>query len=126
MTDRRLAEAVVLGLATYRLSRVIPLDDVAEPVRRRVQLWQLEGGSDSRGRRVALAKLVTCPDCSAVWIGLGLALLWQARAGRWLVTALAAAGLQVALARAVTINEVEAELKELEDELEGSVTWNVD
>ena len=55
------AALTVGALATFRLTRLLVEDKIAEPVRDRL-------AEDAEGR---LAYFVTCPWCVSVWVGAG-------------------------------------------------------
>lgn len=97
-----LADLLVLGLATTRISRLIAKDKVARVVR--APFTEVEPGAsphevkeqpraDAGGTRRALGELVTCPRCVGVWAATGLTLAYVAApsATRMAGTALAAA-----------------------------------
>lgn len=108
---------VVLGLAGYRLTRLLVLDTILDGPRGWV-LHQLacppEGTTRAtsptvlgptnrrrpRGRalRAKLAELLQCTYCVGVWVMLGLAAWWHwAPQARWAVFVAAAMGLQALL-----------------------------
>lgn len=81
--------AVVLALATYRVTRLIVKDTITEPLRR--QLIRLEiasagepdwQGTPTREPRLwllilgKLAYMLTCPFCCGFWISLGFVWLY--------------------------------------------------
>lgn len=71
-----LAVVVVVGLAAYRLARVIAHDKIGEPVRKRAYKASVEHGRAGRW----LNSLVTCPFCLSVYFA-AAAVIWWA----WLV-----------------------------------------
>ena len=92
-----------LGLATFRLSRLVTKDRVLRPLREPF-VTEVEPGADaevnstpaSSGLRGATGELLTCPFCVSVWIATALVVGFAAapRATRLL----AAGGSAVALA----------------------------
>jgi hypothetical protein len=70
--DRRVsgfAGVMVDGLATYRLARLLTMDDLTKPARDRVWTW-----ASNRGWH-RLAELVTCPHCVGVWAAAGVTVI---------------------------------------------------
>jgi hypothetical protein len=64
-------------LATYRLTWLVVKDDITAPIRD----WIQTRGATNAGWRW-LGNIVTCPFCSSVYLGLGVALIagheWRA------------------------------------------------
>jgi hypothetical protein len=56
-----LVEFLVLGLATYRLTRLITTDNITEPIRERI--WDRYPPQSSK-----LGYLITCDWCSSIWV----------------------------------------------------------
>lgn len=56
-----LLEFVILGLATYRLTRLITTDNITEPIRERI--WKKYPPHSSK-----LGYLITCNWCMSVWV----------------------------------------------------------
>jgi hypothetical protein len=56
-----LVEFLVLGLATYRLTRLITTDNITEPIRERI--WDKYPPQSTR-----LGYLITCDWCSSIWV----------------------------------------------------------
>ncbi len=70
-------DAVLDGLATYRLTRLITTDEITRPARE----WAVEQ-LESRGYSRA-AYLLQCPYCVSVWVGLGVATAPRALGRAW-------------------------------------------
>jgi hypothetical protein len=108
MTLDTLAAILILGLMTYRIARIIPVDDVAEPIRSRITLWtypEKEISTKAAARRVWLGRLLACPVCLGWWVaglvvlfyslvivdewfGFAFLIFWPATAGVATITAL--------------------------------------
>lgn len=74
-----LADLLLLGVATAKLSRLLSRDRVTSPLRAPVTEFQefanaseVEEAPRGTGLRLALGELVTCPYCLAQWVGTGL------------------------------------------------------
>jgi hypothetical protein len=74
-----LADLLLLGVATAKLSRLISRDRVTSPLRAPVTEFEdfanaseVEEAPRGTGLRLALGELVTCPYCLAQWVGTGL------------------------------------------------------
>lgn len=91
-------DVLLVGLASYRVTRLVVADTIWQPTRNRLLAW-LE-----RGRRRSVrgwlgakaAEALSCPFCAGVWITAGVALAWVygGSAGRWFVWAAAACAVQ--------------------------------
>lgn len=93
-TGPGLQEVAVVALAAGRLARAISVDEVAEPIRARLDAWASADGDDHAARRF-LADLVRCPVCVGFWASLATSAAWP---GRMKVRrGVAAAGVQVLL-----------------------------
>lgn len=75
-------ELAELGLASYRLGRMVAYDKVFEPYRApfaRTVRDQTGAGDTTeprgRGAREAIGELLTCPICAGTWIAAGLVYL---------------------------------------------------
>lgn len=102
---------VVVGLASYRLTRVIVSDTITASFR--VWLWRHaydDGGYDSLTERNVttrrswawekLYQLFTCPFCTGWWISLAFYWAWMFADWRWThhaIAALAATGIQAVI-----------------------------
>jgi hypothetical protein len=93
-------ELVVLGLATYRLTRLIYKDDITEPVRSKLW-WYLRSpvAKTARERHSKtlpaaewLFRLIGCPYCVGIWCAGGLILLLAVPYVNFFVYLLAVAG----------------------------------
>jgi hypothetical protein len=63
-----------IGLASYKLGRLVAKDDVTAFVRAPVTEGQESGEEEPKGEGIqrALGELVTCPYCTGVWAAAGL------------------------------------------------------
>lgn len=114
-----LAVIVVLGLAAYRLARLVAVDSLTEDVRAVVYRWAWIDDPDAdvdpspRGRvRPYLYELLTCPFCVGVWTSAGVFVVYglvAASLAGWYVAIPAVAGV-AALGSAVdgALSEVAA------------------
>jgi hypothetical protein len=92
----RLEEVAVLALAATRLARVISIDEITAPIRRRLEEWAAEA-SAPKWREWSL-ELVRCPVCIGWWTSLLISLAAPGR--HRLLRGVSVAGLQVVLALA--------------------------
>lgn len=90
----RLEEVAVLAFAAARLARVISLDEITAPARRRLEEWAHEASAPSW--RTWSLDLVRCPVCVGWWTSLAISLAAPGR--HRLLRGASVAGLQVALA----------------------------
>lgn len=105
-----LAVVVILGLAAYRLTRVLTVDSISDPARAVLYDWAWGGTRDrptSRGRaRGWVYELLTCSHCLGVWVSLAAVAAWSSVGGApsnfaaWLVDVFAVAGVQSVLVSA--------------------------
>ncbi len=72
-------DLLLLGLATYRLGRMVAYDKVADPIQQpfaKTVPDETGAGETTRpkgsGVKQAIGELVTCPICSGTWIAAGL------------------------------------------------------
>ncbi len=72
----RLGDIVLLGIATHKIARIAVKDWVTSPLRAPFVRYEGSAGggevkekSRGRGLRRAIGDLVTCPWCSAPWVG---------------------------------------------------------
>ena len=98
-------DVALLGIATYRLSRLVTREPITSPLRAKFTRYVESSGPGElheeprgRGRAHAIGELVTCPFCMAQWVATGLvfAYLWNPRMTRWgaaTLTAVAASNL---------------------------------
>lgn len=72
----------LIGVAAYKVSRLIVTDQVTEPLR---APFTEDGKPTGRGMRRALGQLVSCPHCVAPWavLGFGTGLVWAPRPTRY-------------------------------------------
>lgn len=93
-------DVVLLGVATFKLSRLLTKAKVTEAVREPF-VERAEPGADGEinaepvrgaGVRTAVGELLTCPFCVSVWVAAGLVLLHAAepRAARSVASTFAA------------------------------------
>jgi hypothetical protein len=100
VTGRRLperpaaADVALLGVATYKVSRLLTKDAVTSPLRAPVTRFDGPAGESEinesprgTGLRHSLGELVTCPFCTAVWVagGFASALIFAPRATRYVM-----------------------------------------
>jgi len=92
-------DVALLGVATYRISRLLTKESIASPLRARYTRYvdsagpgELKEEPRGSGRAHALGELVTCPFCMAQWVATGLvfAYLWNPRLTRWGAATMAA------------------------------------
>lgn len=81
-----LADSILLGLSTHKLTRIIAKDWVTSPLRAPFARYEgpAPGGevnesSRGTGLRKAIGDLITCPFCTGPWVALGLAHMLTAR-----------------------------------------------
>jgi hypothetical protein len=68
---------VLLGLASFRIWRILAVDTILEGVRNRLFRWEdYQGGAPER-YRYGLDEFVKCPWCFGWWVVLGWWGLWQ-------------------------------------------------
>lgn len=74
-----LGDAVLLSIATHKLSRLIAKDAVLSPLRAAFTRYQEPAGDGElnesvrgHGVRHAVGEMISCPFCLAVWIATGL------------------------------------------------------
>ena len=94
-----ITDVALLGVATYRISRLLTRESIASPLRARYTRYVDKAGPGEiqeeprgSGRAHALGELVTCPFCMAQWVATGLvfAYLWHPRLTRWGAATMAA------------------------------------
>lgn len=88
---------IIASLATYRLSRMMAIEDGPGDLFVRFRTWVWKIG---RGRRDGLYKGLACPLCLSFWIGAGIALIlpWNTPT-EYALTTLALSGAAVFLYR---------------------------
>lgn len=72
----------VLGLATWRLARIVPTDTIAQPLRDRITVWTYpppeKEVSDRQARgRAWVGQLLSCQVCLGWWISLAVVVFWS-------------------------------------------------
>ena len=80
--------SLVLVLATQRLTQLISEDEIARPIRERLNRWSAPMDEFTLPER--LATLVGCSACVSVWAAAGVLLASRVRPGRVLINILAA------------------------------------
>lgn len=65
-------DVVLLGLGTYKISRLVATDRVTLPLRTPFVESTEDEKPAGKGLRRALGELLTCPHCVAPWAALGL------------------------------------------------------
>ncbi len=105
---------ILLGLATYRLGRLVSYDRVMEPFRSPFARTVPDptGAGESveprgDGIRGAIGQLISCPICSGTWISAGLValLVWFPAVVRfflWMTAAIAFAEILQSISEALT------------------------
>lgn len=98
----RLADVVLVGVATFKLSRIIATERVTTSIR--APFLEREGERPTpagKGLRRALGELMTCPYCLAPWcaLGVGTALIFAPRPTRFISGLLASMAVADALQR---------------------------
>ncbi|MDQ3346219.1 MAG: DUF1360 domain-containing protein [Chloroflexota bacterium] len=94
-------DLVLMGLASYRIGRMVAFERVGEPLREHftAEVPDESGVDDTvvargRGPRWVIGELLSCPTCIATWAALGLSIGSAVLPGpiRMLTNVLAAAG----------------------------------
>lgn len=104
-----IAAVVVLGFAAYRATRIFTKDSITDTFRERMYdwAWRDDGTSAPVARsswRAYLYEGLSCAFCLGVWCSFVLVSIWQGlpwnawHDGRWLLYALAVAGVQAFIA----------------------------
>jgi hypothetical protein len=75
-----LAEILVIALGAQRIARAISSDEIAAPVRDRVDRWAETATGRRRGLARWTASLLRCPVCTGWWASLALSAVWPGRA----------------------------------------------
>jgi hypothetical protein len=94
-------EAIILAAAAYRLWRLFSVDEITDPIRRRLLRlgdWREEGDPVPEGYREKWAIFLECPWCAGFHVSLGVWLLWV-----WLPTEVLFVCIPFALSAAVGI-----------------------
>jgi hypothetical protein len=94
-----LADIVLVGVASHKLSRLISKDKVTSPLRApftelegRGGPEELEEGSRGSGARKAIGELLICPYCLGLWIvsGFAIGILFAPRLTRFIASVFSA------------------------------------
>ena len=108
------ADLVLLGVATFELSRIIAKDRVTSPLRAPfTEYVEAAGASEVKekvrgeGMQRAVGDLVTCPYCLSPWVAAGLmfGLVFRPRATRLVMGTFAAAAISGLLHHASDANK---------------------
>lgn len=91
----QLDDLAVAALASFRVTRLVTTDTIADRPRRAVQAWALTN------RHAKLEQLVSCSYCAGFWVTLAVVLFARCgKFGRLAVEAFAVAGAQSLLSAA--------------------------
>jgi hypothetical protein len=96
-------KALILSLATARLTQLIVDDEITQPIRDRVDSWGENAPQNSLPERVDTA--INCHACTSTWAGAGILVAEQTGVGRFLVRVLALS--QAALAIKAVIERID-------------------
>ena len=108
------ADLVLLGVATYELSRIIAKDRVTSPLRAPFTEYEKAAGASEvkekvrgEGMQRAVGDLVTCPYCLSPWVAAALVfgLVFRPRATRLVMGTFAAAAISGLLHHASDANK---------------------
>ena len=75
-----LAAVIVLGIACWRLARILPTDTVAEPIRGRIAEWtypEVQLPANIAQRRQWIGSLLSCQICLAFHIAWMITVFWS-------------------------------------------------
>lgn len=109
-----LADVLLLGAATHKLSRTITKDRVTAPVRAPFTEYEGEAGPgeveerpEGRGMQRAVGELISCPYCIGAWVSgaLTAGLVYAPRATRVVSAAFAALAISDFLQVAYKVSE---------------------
>ena len=118
LPDVRLADVVLVGVATHKLARRMSKDSVTSPLRAPFTRYEgVAGPAELRervrgsGMRKAVGELITCPFCLSQWASTGFVfgLLTAPRATRWTASVFASLALADFLQFAYAWAEQQAE-----------------
>jgi hypothetical protein len=100
-------KALILSLATARLTQLVVDDDITEPVRLGInRKWSRLPAEDMQSKALnVLDEIVNCHACTSVWAGAGILVAEQTGVGRFLVRVLALS--QAALAVKAVIERID-------------------
>jgi len=94
-----MADLLLIGVASHKLSRLISKDKVTSPLRAPFTELEGDGGpgeveerARGRGARKAIGELLICPYCLGLWVvsGFAIGLLFAPRMTRFLTAILSA------------------------------------
>lgn len=114
-----LAVLVAIGLAAFRLTRLVTNDSITKRFRDRLYTWAWDdehtvpsddGYLDPTPRaawRTYLHELLTCPYCFGVWVSVGTYLVWDhgGDVGHSIVAVAAVAGAQAIAAHVTSLGD---------------------
>lgn len=101
MLTQQLALVAILGLASYRITRLLVRDSISERPRQAIAQWAYDSAREEfrSPLRQSVAYFSTCPFCVGVYATAGLYALWDHwHDARFVVLVAAAAGVQSFLA----------------------------
>jgi hypothetical protein len=96
-------KALILALASARLTQLVVDDEIAEPMRKKLDKAVMD--DPNYGPLDVLAEIVNCHACTSVWAGAGVLVAEQTGVGRFLVRVLALS--QAALAVKAVIERID-------------------
>lgn len=97
-------DAATVALASFRVTRLVTSDTIADAPRHAVERWAYSVPPPSARREIAT--LVSCNYCAGWWVTLLVLAGWRFRLTRPLVEAFAVAGAQALLSAAdVALND---------------------
>ena len=114
----RLEDVIVIAFGAARIARAISCDQIAAPVRRRLEhvATSAEGGS-LQALASWSSNLINCPVCTGWWASLALSALWPGPMRFRRGLAVAGAQVMITLAERLVSEEGRAAVREA-DELE--------
>ncbi len=96
--------ALVLALATHRLTQLVVEDEITRPVRTAVDDWARGAPELSLKERIDFA--LNCPACSSIWAAALVLGISAVPGGKWIVRGLALSG--AALGWKAVLDKLEA------------------
>ena len=73
-------EALILGVASWRVFHLLAYDDLTDRIRRYVTKlrtdWRKEGDATGQNYRERLGSFIECPYCLGFWVVLGWWVAW--------------------------------------------------
>lgn len=100
-------DAATIVLASFRLTRLVTSDTIADGPRNAVERWALQVPPGRKRREIAT--LVTCNYCAGWWVTLLVLAAWRVPLFRPAVRAFGAAGAQALLSAADLVMHTAAE-----------------